>query len=258
MPENVKVRVIDSNAIMAEHMEPVRRVRPMPEKSADTEDGFVEGIAGNFDAGTVEVLSGEETIASAKEEAERILAEAKERAQAIIEDAREQADGIWAKAKQDGYQTGAMERMKELDEQKVQMEQKQRDSLQKLQQEYTEKQSSMEKELVEVILPVVEKVFHVQFDGQKEVLLHLVDNAILHIEGEKHFLIKVAESNVTFLEEHKGDILDRVGHDVELDVAVDPSMGADDCVIETDSGIFECSLGIQLENLTKEIKCLCS
>ena len=86
----------------------------------------------------------------------------------------------------------------------------------------------------------------------------MIQNTILHIDGEKHFRIKVAEKNVSYLEEHKADILDRVGHDVELEIAVDPSMGDDDCMIETDSGIFECGQGIQLENLIKKIRMLCS
>jgi flagellar assembly protein FliH len=254
MPENVKVRVIDSNAVMAERMEKNRRMQPMQETSAEMPEGFVEGIA----AGAVEPVMQAELAQEAREEADRILAEAKAQAQALVEEAREQADGIRSQAQQEGYQTGAAAKTQELEQMQERLQNEHRGRLQQLEQEYATKRESMEKDLVDAILLVVEKVFHVQFDGQKDMLLHLIDNAILHIEGEKHFRIKVAASNVAYLEEHKGDILDRVGHDVELDVAVDPAMGEDDCVIETDAGIFECSAGIQLDNLMKKIRCLCS
>ena len=58
----------------------------------------------------------------------------------------------------------------------------------------------MEKDLVDVILEVFNKVFHIQFDHKKHILMYLIDDAILNIEGDKKFRIKVANSNVMFLE----------------------------------------------------------
>ncbi len=111
---------------------------------------------------------------------------------------------------------------------------------------------------MDVILEVFNKVFHIQFNNKKHILMYLIDNAILGIEGEKSFRIKVAAGNVAFLEEHKEEILDRVGHDVELEILSDATMDGNDCMIETDSGVFDCSLGVQLENLIKDIRSLCS
>lgn len=88
--------------------------------------------------------------------------------------------------------------------------------------------------------------------------MYLIDNAIMNIEGEKQFRIKVASGNVEFLENHKEEILDRVGHDIELEMIADSTMDGNDCIIETDSGVFDCSLGAQLENLIKDIRSLCS
>lgn len=127
-----------------------------------------------------------------------------------------------------------------------------------MQNSYQEKHKNMERELVDVILDVFNKVFHVQFDGKKEILLHLIDNAIANIEDEKRFRIKVAGDNVSFLEEHKENILDYVGHDIELEIVPDYTLDENACVIETDSGIFDCSLDVQLDNLMKDIRSLCS
>lgn len=36
----------------------------------------------------------------------------------------------------------------------------------------------MEQDLVDVIVTVFEKVFHIQFDDKKEILMHLIEDAI--------------------------------------------------------------------------------
>ena len=89
-------------------------------------------------------------------------------------------------------------------------------------------------------------------------LLHLIDNAIANIEDEKHFRIKVAGDNVSFLEKHKDEILDYVGHDIELEIVPDYTLNENACTIETDAGIFDCGVDVQLDNLMKDIKALCS
>lgn len=65
----------------------------------------------------------------------------------------------------------------------------------------------MEQDLVDVIVTVFEKVFHIQFDDKKEILMHLIEDAILNIEDDKRFRVKVAEDNALFLENHKTEIL---------------------------------------------------
>ena len=127
-----------------------------------------------------------------------------------------------------------------------------------LEADYVKKRNEMEHDLVDVILDVFNKVFHIQFDNKKHILMHLIDDAILNIEGDRKFRIKVAESNVLFLENHREDILERVGHGIELEFIADSTMDGNECLIETDSGVFDCSLGTQLENLIKDIRSLCS
>ncbi len=116
----------------------------------------------------------------------------------------------------------------------------------------------MEKDLVDVIVQVFERVFHIQFDNKKDILLHLVSNAVLNIEGEKKFRIRVSRENAQFLEDNRDGILERVGHNIEIEILEDSAMEGKDCIIETDSGVFDCSLGTQLENLIRDIRSLSS
>ena len=63
---------------------------------------------------------------------------------------------------------------------------------------------------------------------------------------------------LSVLENHKEDILERVGHGIELEFIGDSAMNGNDCMIETDSGVFDCGLDTQLENLIKDIRSLSS
>ena len=148
--------------------------------------------------------------------------------------------------------------LEELSQQETRL-QEQYEALQSsLNENYAEKMKNMEKDLVDVILEVFNKVFHIQFDNKKHILMHLIDDAILNIEGDKKFRIKVAEENALFLENHREEILERVGGGIEIEIVADSSMDGNGCIIETDSGVFDCSLGVQLENLIKDLKSLCS
>ena len=225
-----KTRVINSNDIVEKRLEKMAELKRMEQKTTDG-NGFSAGIVGP-DTDYVEEI---DHTAEAKKEAEKILAEAHAQAETILSQADQEAENIRENAKNTGYQ-----RKQET-----------------LQDEFREKQKNMEKDLVDVILEVFNKVFHIQFDNKKHILMYLIDDAILNIEGDKKFRIKVANSNVMFLENHKEEILERVGAGIEIEIVADSSMDGNSCVIETDSGVFDCSLGVQLENLIKDIKSLC-
>lgn len=252
--ETANTRVIDSNSIMTEYIEKsAYRTASEPPASAD---GFAAGLTPE-NAGSV-IKAEPDHVMLAKEEAEQILEEAKQKADDLLRQAEAEACDIQTEAKERGYQEGREEQEREIEALRRELENSFQKKLQKSDDEYREKQKNMEHDLVDVILEVFNKVFHIQFDNKKHILMYLIDNAILNIEGEKRFRVRVAGSNVPFLENHKDEILDRVGHDIDLEILADSTMDGNDCVLETDSGVFDCSLGVQLENLIKDIRSLCS
>ena len=127
-----------------------------------------------------------------------------------------------------------------------------------LQADYNREMKELEPMLLNTIITVVEKVFHIQFSDKKDILLYLVENAVMNIEGCKSFRIRVGEEQRVFLERRKEEILEQVGHDITLEFLSDSSFQEDQCVIETDTGIFDCGTGVQLENLVRDIKALIS
>ena len=59
------------------------------------------------------------------------------------------------------------------------------------------------------------------------------------------------------MESRLEDIRERIGNDVEVEIINDAKLGAGDCQLETNFGIFDCSVDMELNNLIKDIRSLC-
>lgn len=249
-------RIINSNDKVAECMDSYIRSK---RKEALTEGGFVEGL----EAESVEVIEDAvqeevpaEAALSEEEQAQSLLDAAKQEASQILEDAKLQAEHMREQAleegRQEGYKAGQNQALLEI--------QSEKDRLNSLEEErkkdYEKQLSELEPQLVDVITDIVEKVFQIQFADQKNVLLYLVQNAILHADGCREFRIHVGEESYPYVSEHKAELTERVGEDLRLDIIEDAALLENQCLIETEAGVFDCSVGVEMENLIKEIKSL--
>ena len=227
--DSTNTRIIDSNVILQQHLK-----QDLPQTQTPAQN--VQEEEGGFSAGLVmgapgQVIKAEPQIdyeVEAKAKAEEILAAAQQNADAILAQANEDAEEIRTSAKTQGYEEGRASAEQENEQLRVQLEESYRKKQGDLDSDYRDKREHMEQDLVDVIVT------------------------------DKRFRVKVAEDNALFLENHKTEILDRVGHDIELEIVSDATVEGNDCTIETDSGVFNCSLGTQLENLIKDIRSLCS
>lgn len=191
-----------------------------------------------------------------QEEAEAIIADAQSTAETIINDANAQADGIREQAMEAGRQEGFEEGIRQANEELAQQRENLSEMERTLVAEFEEKQSNMEKELVDIIAQLYEKVFSVNFSDDKNIVLHLVENAVSHAEGSKQLLIRANEDAIEVIKEKKEELQSRVGSDVTLDLIPDALLKEGECLIETDGGIFDCSIDTELKNLTKKIRSL--
>lgn len=251
--DSANKRVINSNSIVAEKLEELAKTVSVPEGSEEA--GFQEGL-GAF----TEALPTQEDLELQMEEAnmaaQQIIEDARQQAMMIQEEAVNQAELQKQQAKEAGFEEGLSngreQAQQELRQQELLLTEKDR----QLENDYQTKLNDLEPKLVDVILKVFEKVFHVQFDDKKDILLYLIQNTILNIEGSKEFQIRVCEENYLFLESHKQEIMERVGQSITIDIISDTLLKENQCTIETDSGVFECGLGVQLENLIKALRTL--
>ena len=124
--------------------------------------------------------------------------------------------------------------------------------------EYNQRMDEMEPVLVETILQVFEKVTHVLSVDKKDLVLQLVNDVLSKTEISKEFLIRVASVDYKFMLDNRERINGVVSKKVQIEIVEDPTFKRGQCMIESDSGIYDCSLDIQLENLIETIKLMSS
>ena len=152
-----------------------------------------------------------------------------------------------------------VERAKEeLEKQSIDHQEQYRKQCQELEADYRTKQESMEADLVDAIIQVFDKVFHIQFGNKKEILLYLIKNTLGSIDAGKHFRILVSEDNWKYVDEHLDELREELGSDVTIETARDRSMNNTDCRIETDFGVYDCGVDLELDALCRDIRSLCS
>lgn len=232
---------------------------PAVEVAPDCEemsDGFLAGL--NAEEVYVEPQPDpEEILEEARQEAERILAEAGTRVARMENEASHQAELLYEQKRQEGYNTGVSQSQAELEKNQAKLQSEYDALAQNLQMEYESKLDTLEQDIVDVMIRVFNKVFHIQFDNKRQILLHLIKDTLLGIDAGKNFHIRVAETNFKFIESHVADIKEKIGNDVNIDVINDMTMNENDCIIETENGVHNCGIDTVLDNLEKDIRSLC-
>lgn len=254
-------RVIDVNALMQKRMEAFEEKSGRPADGGfaagldaqETEAFPADGESGNV----IKVESPEELLERAREEAAAIVAEARAEAMELVERARTEAEveknKILGEARQQGYVEG---------QGKAAAEGK------KVRQEYAEKEKQleavweaqlqdMEPQLVDAITGIYEHIFHVELGSYREILAYLISAALHKLEGGHEFVVHVSKEDYPYVSMQKKQILaGTAAGNYNVDVVEDLTLSKNDCMIETDGGIFDCGLGTQLSGLRQKLQLL--
>ena len=258
-----KVRVIDSNTAVSD------RIKVLSEmlEQVSTEE-FVEDFTEGLDAEMVDALltDPEENVAT-REEYDRIIESANEEAAQILLDAqnkaaeiRDQAVSEIAAQKEDarnaghdeGYEAGYSQGVQEAEALKQEALQER----EAYKAQYEEMLDELEPKFVETLTDIYSHIFGTDLSDRKGIVIHLLDNAIRNIEGSRNFLIHVSKDDRTEVEEHKAELSDGLGSSCNIEVVEDVTLQKGASFIETDGGIFDCSIDTELELLNKELRIL--
>jgi flagellar assembly protein FliH len=251
-------RVIDSNDLVELRMREFEVIPAKKETPAlDPDAQFVEGIAAE-QVETPPEPRPEEILAEAREEAQKIIEEAKKNAEEIEEEAVVRSHELFDEQKTLGYEAGMSEAERTIADSRTQLEEELKQQIAQNDADYQKRLSELEPDLVDAIIQVFDHVFKIQFGEKKEILLTLVNNTISHLEAGKHFRIHTAPGNASFLEYHLNEIQQTAGYDAVIELINDDNLQPGICRIETDFGMFDCSLDTELKNLYKDIRSLCS
>lgn len=252
-----ETRLIDNNELISAKIQQIKEMlkdslEEVNQEEQEVLDNFTEGI----DAETVSLLVSEREEANSLAKAENVLENAKAEADKIIENAKLEAEKIITEtlenARQEAYETAIKEAKVEADRMRAEVE-----TLKEAQmEEYKKKLEEMEPMLVEAILKVFNRVTNVLAEDKKDMILHLVNSVMTKTELSRNFIIRVSKDDYHFLIDSREKIYGALLKDANIEIIEDLTMKRNQCIIETDGGIYECSLDIQLENLTKDIKTL--
>ena len=93
--------------------------------------------------------------------------------------------------------------------------------------------------------------------GFRQVILHLLQTALSRIESSGSLLIHISPDDYDMITDAKEQLMQNVvSPDTVLELVEDPTLKENECIIETDGGIFDCSVGVELEELGRKIKLL--
>lgn len=250
--DSTEKKVIDYNELISAK---ILKIQENIAKESQTGNGlgFVEGLNAETAMELLEENPAEDLEAVSKK-AEQIIAQANEDARAIVERAKEESDIIHADSarigRSEGYEEGKKQAETELEVLKKSIEEERV----KMEIEYNERLNEMEPMLVDAILSVFSKVTHVLAEDKKDLVLQLVNDVLSKTEISTEFLIRVSNADYKFLLDNRERINGVVSKKVQIEIVEDPTFRQGQCMIESDSGIYDCSLDIQLENLIEAIR----
>lgn len=213
------------------------------------EDGFITGL----NAVHIKEIASEE---EQKEVASKITLKAEEEAQEIIEQARAEANKLMEEAyessKKKGYDDGLAQGMAELKQKQDELTHKKVS----LEQDYNKMLKELEPQIAKIISELVSKIIGVEVYSREDVIIHLIEMALKNQEKYDEFTIRVSSFDYEYANDHKETLISSLGRIIKLQFVEDPALNENECIIETDSTLINCSLGEQLKNLTNDLKLL--
>ena len=262
-----KERIIDYNDIIKSK---IGVLIELAVKDKVSTDGFISGLHAEvveplhgrgIDALTTDNENPQQQITKADLEAsaaqaESLIGKANIESDNILYEAHNKADIIKKEAYSEGKEKGLEDARIEIDHQILKCQTEHEQTKLELQQQYDDMRSKMEPELVSVITDVFKKVINIISDNNEEIILDLVNSVMHNTEVSREFVIKVSPDDYKFLVNNQGKIYCAMSKEVQIEIVEDLSMTKNQCVIESDVGVYDCSLDIQLSNLIKDIKLL--
>lgn len=217
--------------------------------NAQGEGEFEEGLQ----AVVVDEIEAEE---ERKKEAEKIIDDARKKAAKILEEAKQEAikikEDAFKSASKQGYEEGMKKACQETD--RIKQELKEQKAGQD--REYRMLLDQMEGEVADLVASLVTKITGVLADDKKDLILYLVEKGLKNYDNLDSYNIRVSSSDYDFVLSKKEYLEDITGCDIQI--TADSQLSKNQCLIETESRVIDCSLDVQLNNLANDLKLLAS
>ena len=271
-----ETRIIDSNELANKKIEAfqeqeLKRQRAQMASEEGVEEGeepvdFIPGLEMEQlnqlteDQGVIEPMQSPDPqfdMEAMQAEIDFKIQQAQEQADAIIQEANEQADTIRNNAidqgRREGYDAGYQEGVAAAESLKAEIEQ-QREGLEK---EYQQLVDELEPEMVDILTQIYEHVFGIELREDKAIILHLLKSTLSRIEPGNNLIVHVSSDDYDEVIDER-DSLDAciTSPNTTMEIIEDPLLKENECMIESDSGVFDCSLGVELSEISRKLKLL--
>ena len=169
------------------------------------------------------------------------------------DDAEKQKKEVMDEARQAGYDEGM--RLAKAEEDKLRAElEKERI---RLEEQYDQMIEELEPRFIDTITAVYNHIFGVELQNDRAILVHLIESTLRRVDSSRVFIVHVSKDDYPYVSMQKSRLTETaVGGQGVIDVIEDITLQKNECMIETDGGIFDCGVGTQLEELTKKLKLL--
>ncbi len=266
---NGDTRMIDSNERVNSRIKEAFRERNLQEGISDEEgDGFTAGLHAEevedlLDPDSEGVLfknmsrqeqeeiyrqleEAKAELEQTRNEAERMMAEAESQIESMRAEAFEEAR---TKGYQDGYNSGMAQVQTMKDEWSAKRTQ--------LEAEYQQMVEELEPAFVETLRDVYEHIFNVDLGIYGGLVTNLVMDTMLRAGNASNYIVHVSKQDYPQVIKEKERILEGTGTLAErLEIISDMTLAPSGCMIETENGVYDCSLGTELEELGRRLRLL--
>ena len=263
--ESGKKLTINSNTFVEKRLEELRS-KMVEEPPEVIEEGFSEGL----DPLQVErlVAAPEEDSsfikaggAISREEMDARLKEVREEADAILEAARKEAEQIRGAARdegrEEGYRDGRREAEEECRRQYREKEQECEARAVAAERDFNKRSEELEPLLVEKISGIFERVTGARLENDRDTVLYLLNRALTGVESGRNYVVHVSSVDYENVRAQKEQVAKGTGILPEnFEIVEDSTLSPNSCLIESEGGIWDCSLGTQLSLLVQQLKIL--
>ncbi len=185
------------------------------------------------------------------------LQQAQEQADMIVQDAMEQANQIrndaMEQGRNEGYNAGYQEGVAAAEALKDEIEQQRGD----LEKEYQQIVDELEPEMVDILTQIYEHVFNIELREDKGIILHLLKTTLSRIEPGNDLIVHVSSDDYDDVMDERDTLQAAItSPNTTMEIIEDPLLKENECMIESDSGVFDCSLGVELSEITRKLKLL--
>lgn len=239
-------KVIDSDSN-------TEKFRPVNFGKETSGEGTHEFIAGIKAINLEEIKETEEEI---EQKSQEIIAKAYETAEQIVEEAKSNAQAaklsVYDAAKQQGYGDGYNQAVRDVDELKLELENK----VIECKENYEKQIAEIEPFFAGILTEYIKKLTGIMAQDHREIILHLIHQAVMGVPGSSFYTIKVSKEDYGFVKKQSKELEGYLKNGIEIEIIEDGHLGKNQCLIETDARTVDCSLNVQMENLITDIKLL--